>query len=231
MKYNIVINQKIAVELGLTPNQCVILDLLSVAPTWAEPIIIADEVYYWTARQKIAMELPLFKLKKDTIYRHLKKLSENGFIFYKKIDKKDCIKLTELGKKYTLFSLGNESEKVDNSEMNPRKLGNDSEFNSEMNPTYNNTNINNTTNDNIKKKYIKKSTWENLSKERQKKIEEEIKNLKKEEILSFQNYVLALKANGYKYLDFVSAYKNWLKKKEKTAPKKEKELKDIDYTR
>lgn len=132
MKYNITINQKQAVKMGITNiNQLIIFDLLANASVWADPIIIEDRVYYFVARQKVMEELPLLGLKSDTIYRHLKGLNDLGLIDYKKEGKKDCVKVTELGKSY--FSTSK------NSEIDPNKLGNRSEKHSEIDPTYNNT--------------------------------------------------------------------------------------------
>ena len=89
MKYNININQVAMLENDITVNQYAILDVISVAPTWTKPININDEVYFWIARQKIAEELKAFDLKADTIYRHIKKLAELGFIDHIKSGKKD----------------------------------------------------------------------------------------------------------------------------------------------
>ena len=138
MKYTLTINQKQALELGMKNiNQVIILGLIADAHSWAEPEIINDVVYFWTARQKIAHEIPILNLKPDSVYRHLKSLSDLKLIDYVKVGKKDCVKLTKLGKSYYV---GNKSENDNNSEMNPTKLGNESENNSEMNPTYKNTN-------------------------------------------------------------------------------------------
>lgn len=156
MQYTLTINQPKAVELGLNINEAHILGLLSVSPTWAEPIVIENEVYYWVARQKICKELAILKLKEDTVYRHLKNLDNKGLIFYKKQGKKDCIKLTEMGKS---CYVGNKSEFDKNSEINPKELGNKSEKNSEINPTYYNTNINHNTN-NYNKKNTKKKNFD-----------------------------------------------------------------------
>lgn len=139
MKYTLLINQKQALELGITNlSQASILGLIADAHTWATPEIIGKEVYYWTARQAIASELPILDMKPDTIYRHLKSLVDLGLIDYEKVGKKDCVRLTKKGKSYYV---GNESELSGNSEMNPKKLGNKSEKNSEINPTYQNTNL------------------------------------------------------------------------------------------
>lgn len=137
MKFTITVNQKQAKELGIKNiNQAIILSLISEAHTWAEHEIVDGEVYYWASRTKILEELELLDLKSDTIYRHFKSLASLGLIDYVKNGKKDCVRLTKLGKTYYV---GNESEKTQNSEMNPSKLGNESEKHSDLNPTYKNT--------------------------------------------------------------------------------------------
>jgi len=156
MKYTIYVNQAKAIDLGLTNiNQAMIFDLLTTASTWAKPTQIDGEVYYWVARQAIVKELPILGLKPDTAYRHLKALADLGLIDYKKDGKKDCIKVTEKGKTYLSNTMseanpnhyvGNESELPTNTDLNPKKLGNESENNSEMNPTYPTTNTNQATN-------------------------------------------------------------------------------------
>jgi len=153
VKYSININQKQALELGIKNiNQVAIFDLLCGAATWARTQVIDDVVYYWVARQTIANELPILNLKADTIYRHLKSLAEIGVIEHVKSGKKDCIKVTEKGRKYYIGNesennvstmsemnpnpcVGNKSEKEPNSEIDPSKLGNESENNSDLNPT------------------------------------------------------------------------------------------------
>lgn len=139
MRWTLNVNQKQSLSLGIKNiNQSIILGLICECHSWAEAVLIDGQVFYWTSRQSFAKELPLLDLKPDTIYRHLKSLEELGLIEYKKDGKKDCVRLTKLGKSYYV---GNESEFSENSEMNPTKLGNESENNSEMNPTYPNTNI------------------------------------------------------------------------------------------
>jgi len=138
MRWTLNVNQKQSLYLGIKNiNQSIILGLICECHSWAEAILIDGQVFYWTSRQSFAKELPLLDLKADTIYRHLKTLEQLGLIEYKKDGKKDCVRLTKLGKSYYV---GNEYEFNENSEMNPTKLGNESENNSEMNPTYNNTN-------------------------------------------------------------------------------------------
>lgn len=163
MKYNLYVNQALALELGIKNiNQAHIFDLLTTASTWASPEIVGKTVYYWVARQSICTELALLNLKPDTVYRHLKGLHTLGLIDYTKVGKKDCILVTEKGKQYLLKDkeshyVGNKSEKDNNSEINPNKLGNKSENNSEINPTYPTTNSNPTTKDTLL------SAWNDLA--------------------------------------------------------------------
>jgi len=106
VKYNLYINQVMAVKLGMNVNQSLVFDLLTRSPIWATPIEIDDEYYWWVSRQSICRELELLKMKPDTAYRHLKALADLKLIDYKKEGLKDCIAITELGKSY----VGNKSE-------------------------------------------------------------------------------------------------------------------------
>ncbi|NOR57201.1 MAG: hypothetical protein GQ474_01610 [Sulfurimonas sp.] len=139
-------------------NQAHILDLLTTVHCWADEMINDNKVYYWVARSVICEELWILDIKSDTAYRHLKKLADMGFIDYIKIGKKDCIRLTKKGKSYsTNRYVGNKSELKDNSETNPNKLGNKSENNSDLNPTYPTTNSDPTTKEPSKEKNTKAS--------------------------------------------------------------------------
>jgi len=141
MKYNITINQPKMIEHNLSITYWCILDVISVAPTWSEAINKDGEIYFWVARQKIAEELKGLDLKPDTIYRNLKKLVALGFLDYVKLGKKDLIRLSKKGKSIFVSTM---------SDMNPNHyVGNESENNSDMNPTYNYTNLNNYTSINI----------------------------------------------------------------------------------
>lgn len=144
MRITSFINNSKCIEWDLNMQQGALFDLLNQLHTWAEPIIIDGEMYYWASKQMICNEIPLAYSKVDTVYRALKALSEKGLINYRKHGDKDCISLTTKGKQW-------------NSEINPT-LGNKSEQtrieiqeSSEKNPTYKNTNINNTKISNIKK--------------------------------------------------------------------------------
>lgn len=139
MKYTLNINQQQAIALGLkNATEAIIFGMICDCATWAEPVIIENEVFYWTSRTKFVNDLPLLDLKVDTVYRYLKSLEKLGLISYKKQGVKDCVKLTELGKSYYVGKKS-ESEDFAMSEKNPTKLGKKSENDSEKNPTYSST--------------------------------------------------------------------------------------------
>ena len=136
MKYNITLNQPAMIEYNLNVAKFVILDVLSVAPTWCNPVVKENEVYFWVARQKISEELKAFDYKPNTIFKYLKELNTLGFIDYIKDGKKDLIRLTNKGKSIFTAML----------EKNPDYyVGKKSEESLEKNPTYNNTNNHNNT--------------------------------------------------------------------------------------
>lgn len=150
MRITSYINNVKCLEWGLNLAQGALFDLLNQVQSWAEPVYLDGEVFYWVSRQMIIREIPVAYSKPDTVYRALKFLAEKELIDYIKSGSKDCIKLTQKGKEW-------------NSEINPRQLGNKSENqpklgnksgktrknirkSSEINPTYKTTN-NQTTND------------------------------------------------------------------------------------
>jgi hypothetical protein len=75
----------------------------------------------------------LLDLKNDTVYRYFRSLERLGLILYKKEGKKDCLKLTQLGKSYYV---GKKFEQFLNSEKNSSEFRKKSEKNSEIFPIY-----------------------------------------------------------------------------------------------
>lgn len=135
------INNVKCLEWGLTANQGALFDLINQLQSWAETVLIGNEVYYWASKNMICKEIPLFFAKPDAVYRNLKILQEKGLIDYIKLDVKDCIRLTQKGKEW-------------NSGLNPSDVSKPEEPRfqtrgaSVSNPTYNITSYN-ITNDNI----------------------------------------------------------------------------------
>ena len=148
MRYTHSINAVKCIEWGINLAQGALFDLLNQSCSWAEPQVIDGKIYYWVSRNKVIQEIPLAYNKPDTVYRALKLLAEKGLIIHIKDGKKDLINLTEKGKTWNVKGtpigdalLGNRSDLIKNSEIDPTKLGNRSETNSEIDPTYKNTNI------------------------------------------------------------------------------------------
>lgn len=155
MRYTHSINAVKSQEWGLNLQQGALMDLLNQASSWASHEIIGDKVYYWVSRNKIVAEIPLAYQKPDTAYRALKLLATKDLITYIKKGKKDLIALTDKGKTWNVKGtaigdamLGNKSDEIANSEIDPSKFGNKSELNSEIDPTNKNTNTHKNINNN-----------------------------------------------------------------------------------
>lgn len=158
MRFNVNINQEKCKKHGLTVGEGALMDCLNQLSSWANDEVIEGKTYYHISRNKVIDELPFFYSKPDTVYRAFRSLDEKNLIEYQSLKRKDFVRLSKLGKGWN--KVGNISELSPNSEMNPGKLGNESEFqnkpstptnpqnlpsNSDLNPT---DNIYNTTNNN-----------------------------------------------------------------------------------
>jgi hypothetical protein len=135
---------------GLNLSQLYLMSLIVNLHTWADKIVIGNEVFYKISKKKVISELPLLTDKEDTVYRLMKQLEEKELISVKKIDGIDHIATTRKCADWNRKSnseinpsVGNKSEQ---SEINPKTLGNKSEQHSEINPTDNNTIYNQNTN-------------------------------------------------------------------------------------
>ena len=142
MRYFTNINNIKCLEWGLNANQGALFDLLNQASSWAETHIIDNEVFYHVSRNLVLRELPLFYTKDDTVYRTLKDLRDKELIEYKKVGKKDVIRLTEKGKEWNM-KLGFESDLEPKFGNESEKTRNEIRKNSDLNPTNNNINNNN----------------------------------------------------------------------------------------
>lgn len=152
MKYTSLINNVKTLEWGITLSQAFLVDLITMSSLWAERETIDEVDYYWVSRNKVLDELPHVFNEADTVYRALKELHKKGIIDYKKIGKKDVVRLTQKGLEWSFKTADIPDQLGNNSEFNG-KLGNKSEqtrkkirVNSEKNPTDNIT-INNITKD------------------------------------------------------------------------------------
>ncbi|WPJ30543.1 hypothetical protein [Pseudoalteromonas phage vB_PalP_Y7] len=153
MRYTISINQVKTREWGLNMNEGALMDLINQAYSWAEPVMIEGNLYYWMSRNKVIAEIPTAYSKPDTVYRAFRTLAQKGLVLYTKQGKRDLLALTAKGKKWNVEGtaigdaiLGYKSDLIGNSEIDPSKSGNKSENYSDRNPTYKNTSINKSTN-------------------------------------------------------------------------------------
>ena len=148
MRFNTSINNVKCLEWGINANQGALFDLLYQASSWAETVILDNEVYYHVSRNLVIEELPLYYNKPDTVYRSFGDLHDRGLIVYRKDGKKDLMKLTEKGKEWNK-KLGNKSEKKPEHGNESEKTRNEIRKTSDSNPTNNNTNNNNIIDNNI----------------------------------------------------------------------------------
>lgn len=124
MKYTIHgFSQQKAVELGLDNDDLLILryfidfkDSGAMVST-----IIKDKTFYWIKYEAILDQLPILKLKKDSVYRRLKKMCKLGVLEHKTIKKNGTYSFYSVDKVYI--------ELV--SDLNPNSLYNKG---SELNP-------------------------------------------------------------------------------------------------
>lgn len=134
MQFALTLDFQFAKEFELNLTQTALFGYIAQSPIWAETIIINNEVWYWASRNKIVEELPTVFNTADSVYRNLKVLTQKGLINYSKVEGKDLISFTNLGKKWLKFdnngnpnsekNLPNTWKKIrKNSEKFPNKLG------------------------------------------------------------------------------------------------------------
>lgn len=88
---------------------------------------VEDKIFYWLKYETINKELPVLKLKKDSVYRRLKKMCDCGVLEHVTVKKKGVYSFYRLGSKYTdLIS--------DTWDTNPTPIGNKSDTHTDLNP-------------------------------------------------------------------------------------------------
>lgn len=155
MKFTININQKQIIErkLDIDLIDAVILDFLADFSRSESNVTIEENgtKFHWFSHEKIIQELPILQLKKDSVFRRLKKLSEKGFLVQSKQSQtlgRSFYAFTDLSLDYGRKSEGSDSNPKVGRKSEVRKkirrpVGKKSEDPSEENP--NNNNINNNT--------------------------------------------------------------------------------------
>ena len=137
MKYtHLGFSQQVAIDIGLDDRDLAILRWFvdfKDSGTMSKKII-DGELYYWVEYEKVVDEYPIFKFKKDTVYRRLKSMSKKGVLVHKTLKQGGVWSYYNLGKKYIeLISdtkvdneFGNKSEGIGNKSEG---IGNKSEGN------------------------------------------------------------------------------------------------------
>ncbi|CEO32993.1 hypothetical protein [Paraclostridium sordellii] len=87
--------------------------------------IISDDKYYWIKYDGVTEDIPITKMKKDTVYRRLKKMCKIGILKYKTVKIGGSYSYYALGRKYKLLIDTN----YRTSDLNPKL----SEINPEQN--------------------------------------------------------------------------------------------------
>lgn len=166
MKYFLSLDLIHLKEWGLNPSQGMLFAYLFNVPTWATPEQLDGETFYFCCRSNIITDTGgTITDKPDTIYRLLKDLDKAGVIQYAKNGRKDLIRITNKGKKWSFHNSENFPNFVkqgENSENFPGKLGKKSELNSENFPTEKNT----TKNSNKEKEKPQAKSLHSLCKDR-----------------------------------------------------------------
>lgn len=139
MKY-INIDAEFMVKHKLTIEQSAFLSYLRESLTWANDVLVEDKVYKWVSRGKVVSDIPYITSKPDTVYRWFTRLKDLGLIEYMKKDNKDLYRMLPVCNEWN--SRINPDPNPDNSDLNPSKLGWQSESGSDGNPTYSNINTN-----------------------------------------------------------------------------------------
>ena len=105
MKYNININQKKAVEWGLTSSEAIVFSWIYELASWADKIEYKNKTYYYGSKNKACEELPIISNKRDTMYRLFKSLQGKGLVELITLGKSDYLALTNKGKEWYGFNL------------------------------------------------------------------------------------------------------------------------------
>ena len=194
--------------------------------------LIDDKLFIWCSYQKIIDDNPLLNINsKKAIELRLIKLIDLG-LFEKFTDKREGNKtyfnVTDLAYKLIIenISISNihyqplvtEITNLSNEDYQP--LSNEDYYNSKLNNSKLNKNEFSFT-------LSKLIQYDNLSQEYKDKLKEEISKLNLS--IAYEDFIDSLMAKGYKYKNFLIAYKNWCKKdfnKDKTNPNNNDEWTD-----
>ena len=160
MTYNILIDQRFAVENELTIVQTTTLAACMTLPTWTNTITVDGIVWYQYSEKKMVDDFPLLFSIPKRVYKNIKELADRGFIELSSFGKTKYLRFTEKCKTWNRSETDfNQSENGlqdynINIQQSENGLNNSpkTDFNqSENGPQDYNINNNNINNNNIKK--------------------------------------------------------------------------------
>lgn len=94
MTYSLTIDQKFAVENGLTLVQLSTLAAFITLPTWSKNIAIDGYVWYRYSEEKMAADFPLLFGVSKRCYKNINELAELGFVQLTKVGKEKYVRFT-----------------------------------------------------------------------------------------------------------------------------------------
>lgn len=129
MKFNICgFSQQKLIDYGLDDRDALILRYFIDFKDTGSMVkrIIENECYYWFKYSGVITELPILKIKRDTVYRRMKKMCKVGILEHKTIKKEGNYSFFKTGPNY--FNI------VSSSDLNPSKVGFKSGTHTDLNP-------------------------------------------------------------------------------------------------
>lgn len=125
MKYtHLGFSQKIAIDMGLDDKDLAILrwfidfkDSKKIAKR-----IFDNEVFYWVKYDAIIEEYPIFKFKKDTVYRRLKAMVNAGILKHRTLKQGGVWSYYALGEKYIELLSDKEINEVENEDIKVEEI-------------------------------------------------------------------------------------------------------------
>jgi len=217
----LVVLPSLAVNLGL--NEAIFIQQLHYWLNRTDKIIDNKKWVYKTI-QEWQKEFPFWS--EATIKRVIAKLKNLGVLFVEKLskDKRDRVSYYSINYQALNSSSTQNDKKEPNSEplhevnLTPsHQLNLSLSHEVNLTPCIYNENQEETTTEittENRKKINKKMSWEEIGADRKVSITQELLKIQSP-LLSVDEFIMSLEAKGYKYINFISAYKQWVKRAEK----------------
>ena len=139
MKYTIEgFSQAKAIELNLDAiDLCILRWITDFANTDSMvKMQVENKIYFWIKYEGLLKELPIIGIKKDSLYRRLKNMVDNGVLEHTTVKMNGTFSMYRFGVRFS--ELLTNKEQVGGTEINPIGYGNKSVGGTEINPDQNN---------------------------------------------------------------------------------------------